>query len=195
MKEIFFFSNNKNKIIEISKIFLLTSYKLLSLNDFEKTISPKETGGSFEENANIKSSFSFNKFKKISFADDSGICIEAMSNKPGVNSKEFLSSEKDKLKVFEKIISIVKSNNNFKAYFQTTICLTLSKHNHVFFNGKIDGRISKKILGKNGFGYDPIFIPTGEKQTLGQMSVIKKNQLSHRSIALKKLINYLSKIN
>ena len=90
MKEIIFFSNNKNKIIEISNFFVEKPLKILNLNNFKKIQSPNETGKTFEENAKIKSLYGYNIFKKICFADDSGISIEAMEGKPSVNSKKFL---------------------------------------------------------------------------------------------------------
>ena len=193
MKEIIFFSNNKNKINEVSKILSSDLYTVLSLDDFKKIVSPKEVGKTFEENAKIKSLYGFNKFNRMSFADDSGICINAMNNAPGINSKEYLKKNKDAKKIFKEIISTSKHKNNFKAYFQTTICLTLSKNKHIFFNGKIKGRIAENIKGSNGFGYDPIFIPDGQDQTFAEMSIIKKNQISHRSIAIKKLHKYFIK--
>ena len=95
MKEIVFFSNNKNKINE-NLIYLKSSFNILNLNNFKKIKSPKEIGKTFEENAKIKSLLWIKKFNKICFADDSGICIEAMNDKPGVNSNEFLNSNKNK---------------------------------------------------------------------------------------------------
>ena len=99
MKEIIFFSNNKNKCLEISKLFEDIPIKILSLNNFDKIKSPNESGLTFKENAKIKSSFGLQTFKKTCFADDSGICIEAMNNNPGIKSKKFLET-KLKLKTF-----------------------------------------------------------------------------------------------
>ena len=90
MHEIVFFSNNQNKILEVKKLFLNSSINIFSLNDFKKIKSPEEVGSTFEENAKIKSFYGLKKLKKVCFADDSGICIEAMNNKPGINSKNFL---------------------------------------------------------------------------------------------------------
>ena len=123
MAEILFFSNNKNKILEIIKLFSFFPIKLLNLNDFEKIKSPKEVGKTFEENAKIKSTYGYNFFKKICFADDSGICIDSMNGKPNVKSKDFLKSGLDEKKSLEKIISICKKKNNYNAYFETAISL------------------------------------------------------------------------
>ena len=126
MKEILFFSNNKNKIIEISNFFKNSSIKILSLNDFEKIYSPKENGSTFEENAKIKSLYGYKNFKIICFADDSGICINALKGKPGINSKNFLHSTKNERDILKKIISIAKLKNNYDAEFHSKICLTIA---------------------------------------------------------------------
>ena len=132
MTEIIFFSNNKNKITEISKFFFYTNLKIKNLNNFIKIGSPKETGITFEENAKIKSSFGYNIFNKICFADDSGICIEAMKGKPGVQSKNFIKKNIDPNNALKSILSITSTRNNFNAFFQTSICLFLNKKN-IFF--------------------------------------------------------------
>ena len=191
MQDILFFSNNSKKIEEIYNFFKKSSVKLTSLNDYNKIKSPEETGTSFEENAKIKSLYGYKHFNKICFADDSGICIKALDNNPGIKSKEFLYSKNKPLKVLEKIISITKNKNTYEAFFQTTICLTINKNTHMYFTGKIEGEISNKIKGSNGFGYDPIFIPNGHKLTFGEMPLNKKNIYSHRGIAIQKLKKYL----
>lgn len=190
MKEVVFFSNNKHKIDEVLMLFKNSTIKILSLNDFNKAKSPEETGGNFKDNAKIKSFYGFRNFKKICFADDSGICIQAMNGGPGVNSKNFLAQD-TKNEILKNIINLVKKQNNYNAYFQTTICLSLDDNNHIFFNGKIDGKISKEIRGENGFGYDPIFIPRGKNLTFAEMHITEKNALSHRSIATNKLKKFI----
>ena len=192
MKEILFFSNNKNKIVEITNLIKSLPVKILNLGHFDKIKSPEETGLTFEENANIKSLHGLNKFNIACFADDSGICIEAINNKPGVNSKEFLEKKNNSNLVLEEIIFAAKEQKNFSAYFQSTICLSLKKENHIFFTGKIHGKISEKIKGVGGFGYDPIFIPNDHNITFAEMSLERKNKLSHRAIAVKKLLSYLT---
>ena len=192
MKEIIFFSNNKNKFQEISNLFIKLNYKLLSLNDYKNTVSPVESGKTFKDNAKIKSIYGFKKFNKICFADDSGICIDALNGAPGINSKEFLKSENQKNTVLNRIISLAKNKEKHKAFFETSICLTLNINKHLFFTGRVYGKISLKIKGKNGFGYDPIFVPNGMGLTFSEMSLRQKNLLSHRAIAIKKLSKYLT---
>jgi len=194
VREIIFFSNNENKILEISNLFLNSSIKILNLQAFRKVLSPVETGETFEENAEIKSKYGLKKFKKICFADDSGICIKALGGDPGVNSKQFLYSEKNPINTLNKIIKITKSKKIFDAFFQTTICLSITKDKKIFFTGKINGRISNIKKGFDGFGYDPIFIPNGYNKTFAEMKLAEKNLISHRSIAIKKLRDYLIKL-
>lgn len=194
MKDIVFFSNNKNKINEISNLFKNSSFNILNLNNFKKIKSPNEIGKTFKENSKIKSLFGLRTFNKICFADDSGICIKAMNGKPGVNSNEFLNSNKDKKDILNQIINVTKNKKNFSAYFKTTICLSTNENDHSFFTGKILGKISNKIKGKGGFGYDPIFIPNGCDFTFAEMSIKDKNKISHRSIAIAKFKKHLLSI-
>ena len=191
MKNLLFFSNNKNKISEVKKLFKGSGVKLYSLDDFEKIREPKETGDSFVENAKIKSVCGYKFFKMPCFADDSGICINALNDKPGVKSKRFFSKFLSKKNTFNYILNKTKESKNKAAYFKTSICLTLNEGEHIIFEGKINGTISNFPLGKNGFGYDPIFIPNGQNKTYGQMTQTQKNTLSHRSLAINKLLGFV----
>ena len=192
MRGLFFFSNNKNKIIEIKKIFKKFNLKILSSSDLNVSDEPKENGQTFEENAKIKSDYGFNKTGLPCFADDSGICIESLNWKPGVLSKRFLNNFKSNDSCFKSIIKSTKGNSKQNAYFKTSISLTFKNNQNVIFNGKIDGKISEKVKGRFGFGYDPIFIPKNYNKTLAELSTNEKNQISHRSIAITKLINFLT---
>ena len=200
MNNFIFFSNNQNKIKEIKKLFLKSGIKVQSLNDLNKTenymakIEPKEIGNSFAANAKIKSLYGFKRFNMPCFADDSGICIDVFGGLPGINSKEFLNSTKNKKQILNKIINEAKNQKNFDAFFMTTICLSLNTNKHFFFHGRIDGKISKEIRGVNGFGYDPIFIPRGKRITFAEMTLEEKNEFSHRTIAIKKLKKFLNKL-
>ena len=191
MKQLLFFSNNKNKIIEIKKIFNKFNLELLSLNDLNISEEPEESGKTFEENAKIKSDYGFNKTGISCFADDSGICIESLNWKPGVLSKRFLNNFKSNEACFESIIKSTKKNSKQNAYLKTSISLTIKENHNIVFNGKIDGKISEQAKGKFGFGYDPVFIPKNYNKTLAELSANEKNEVSHRSIAVTKLINFL----
>ena len=192
MRQLLFFSNNKNKIIEIKKIFKKHNLRILSLSDLKINDEPKENGQNFEENAKLKSDYGFKKTGIPCFADDSGICIESLNWKPGVHSKRFLNSFKNNEYCFRSIIKSIKSSGKQNAYFKTSISLTIKKNQNILFNGRIEGKISDQIKGDFGFGYDPIFVPEFYEKTLAEMSTKEKNKISHRSIAVTKLINFLS---
>ena len=192
MQKLLFFSNNRNKVIEIKKLFNKFKLNILSLSDVGISEEPEESGQTFEENAKIKSDYGFNKTGIPCFADDSGICIESLSWKPGVLSKKFLNEFKSNEDCFKSIISKIKNKGKEYAYFKTSISLTIKKDQNIVFNGKVEGKISKKPKGNFGFGYDPIFIPKYYKKTLAELSTKEKNEISHRSIAVTKLINFLS---
>ena len=191
MKNLLFFSNNQDKIVEIKKIFKNKNKKVLSLNDFPKVKIPKETGKEFAFNAKIKSLYGYKIFRVPCFADDSGICVEALKNKPGIKSKRFLQKFASNERAFEHIISNVIKTKNNKAFFKSAICLSITNNHHIVFEGKINGKISIKPKGSNGFGYDPIFIPQGYEKTFAEMSIKDKNTISHRKIALMKLESFL----
>ena len=191
MRQLLFFSNNENKIIEIKKIFREHNLKILSLTDLNINYEPKENGQTFEENAKIKSDYGLKKTGIPCFADDSGICIESLNWKPGVLSKRFLNNFKSNEACFESVIKRAKKNSEQNAYFKTSISLTVKENQNVVFNGKIDGKISEQAKGGFGFGYDPIFIPKNYNKTLAELSTREKNEISHRSIAVTKLINFL----
>ena len=191
MKEVLFFSNNINKLKEIRNLFAGLGKKIYCPNDFKIIREPKESGKSFVENSKIKSLFGYKEVNLPCFADDSGICIEALNNKPGIKSKRFLEKFKTNKHAFEHIISSVVNKNNDRAFFKTAICLSIKKNHHIIFEGRINGRISRKPRGINGFGYDPIFIPDGYKKTFAEMNSKEKNTISHRLIALRKMESFL----
>ncbi len=191
MKNLLFFSNNSKKILEVRNIFNNKEIKIYNLNTFKKIKEPDENGNSFAENAKIKSNFGLKNFKLACFADDSGICIKALKDKPGIKSKRFLEKFKNTKNAFEYIITNVIKKNNDKAFFKTSICLSLKKNYHIVFEGIISGKISTEPKGLNGFGYDPIFIPDGYKKTFAEMTNAEKNRISHRKIALRKMESFL----
>ena len=191
MKNILFFSHNQNKIIEIKQIFKSREIKIHNLSSFQKVKEPKETGNTFSSNARIKSKYGQKISKMPCFADDSGFCVEALNNRPGVKSKRFFEKFSNKNEVFKYIISKVINKKNNRAFFITAISLTLKQNHHIIFTGKINGTISLQPKGNNGFGYDPIFIPKNHKKTFAEMEPEEKNNVSHRNIAVTKLKSFL----
>ena len=192
MKDILFFSHNQKKIIEIKQIFKDSKIKIYDLNSFKKIKEPKETGATFSSNAKIKSNYGQQLFDMPCFADDSGFCVEALKNNPGVKSKRFLEKFSNNKKAFEYIISNVVKKRNNKAFFVTAISLTLKENHHITFLGKISGTVCLEPKGTNGFGYDPIFIPENNVKTFAEMKLGEKNIISHRKIAITKLKSFLT---
>ena len=121
MKDIIFFSHNQKKIIEVKHIFKDSKVRVLNLNSFEKIKEPKETGSTFSSNAKIKSKYGQKLFNMPCFADDSGFCVEALKNNPGVKSKRFLEKFPNYKSAFKYIISNVVKKKNNKAFFITAI--------------------------------------------------------------------------
>ena len=191
MKDILFFSHNQKKIIEVKQIFKDSRIKVFDLNSFEEIKEPRETGDTFASNAKIKSKYGQKVFNIPCFADDSGFCVEALKNNPGVKSKRFLEKFSNKKKAFEYIISNVIEKKNNKAFFVTAICLTLKDNHHIVFLGRVNGIVSLKPKGTNGFGYDPIFVPENYTRTFAEMSLEEKSVISHRKIAITKLKSFL----
>ena len=137
MNNLLFFSHNHKKILEVESILDHKGVKIHNLKSFKKLKEPIENGLSFAENAKIKSDFDLKFFDIPCFADDSGICVEAMKNKPGIKSKRFLDKFSTKRSAFDHIISNVIKNKNDKAFFKTVICLSIKKITISFLREKL----------------------------------------------------------
>ena len=190
MKQIVFSTHNENKLKEIKKI-LSDKFKILGLSDLNWDDEIIESGKTLAQNADIKASY-INKLYNIDcFADDTGLEINSLNGEPGVYSARYAGDECSSEKNIEKVLNSLSNKKCRKAVFKTVICLILNNEKH-FFEGKVYGSISTKIIGKQGFGYDPIFIPDGFNKTFSQMSIDEKNRISHRAIAVEKLSKFLN---
>ena len=191
IKEIVIGSNNKGKIKEI-KDLLPKHCKILSLDDF-KLKSPKESGKSFIKNSLIKAKYFSKKTKKVCLADDSGLEVDLLNKSPGIFSARWGGKNIDfKLainKVYKELYRKDKNwkNKKIKARFICSLSIYWPNGKNISRNGKVEGFISSKKKGKNGFGYDPIFIPIKRKMTFAQMSPSNKFKIDHRSRAFKKI--------
>ena len=178
-------THNDGKFKEISK---LISKKIKKISPKSLKIkSPKETGKSFKSNSELKANFFFKKSKLISISDDSGLEILALKKKPGIYSARWAKRSGSFKKAMIYILKKIKNKKNRKARFICSLSIKLNKKKMITSEGVIHGKISFKILGNKGFGYDPIFIPNNSKLTFGQISTSKKMRIDHRSIAFKKL--------
>lgn len=188
IQELVFATNNKHKAEEIQ--FLLgNQYKILTLTDIGCTVDIPETGNSFEENATLKSSYVTEHYHLDCFADDSGLEIEALNNEPGIYSARYSGIKDDQLNL-DLVLQRMERAANRKAHFKTVISLMKNGKN-MLFEGVINGTIRQVPAGDQGFGYDPIFEPLGYNLTFAQMSMTEKNRISHRAIAMQKLIAFL----
>ena len=186
MKKILIGTHNNGKFKEIAYL-LPKKYKKISPLKL-KIKSPKETGKSFKSNARLKVNF-FSKFVDYKvISDDSGLCIKALNNRPGIFSARLAKKHGSFLNAMKLILKKLKNRKNRNATFVCSLSYKNERGKIVTVQGNLKGTISDKIRGKKGFGYDPIFIPKGKKITFGQMSKIKKMQMDHRFLAYKELL-------
>ena len=188
-------TNNRGKLKEIREL-LPKFIKTKSTSDFNLK-SPKENGSTFEENSIIKSKFFSNKTKLRCLADDSGLEIDLLSKMPGIYSARWGGKKNDFNKAIRKVYKeLNKKDKNWKrkkikARFICVLSISLLNKKIALVKGKVEGLISPNPKGKNGFGYDPIFIPKKYKKTFGEMSPSKKYKIDHRYQAFKKIKKFL----
>ncbi len=194
-KEIVIGTNNNGKLREI-KDLLPKSYKISSPKDY-KLRSPKENGKTFLKNSLIKAKHFSKKTGKICIADDSGLEISLLNNQPGIYSARWGGKKNDFNLAISKIYSkLEKKDKNWRkkkvsAKFICALTIFGLKKKPIQSLGIINGKLSKTKLGKNGFGYDPIFIPKGYNLTFAQMEKSKKYKIDHRAMAFKKIKKFL----
>jgi XTP/dITP diphosphohydrolase len=188
-------TNNKGKYREIRD--LLPKYiKTYSTSEF-KLKSPREDGTTFTENSIIKSKYFSKKTKIICLADDSGLEIDMLDKNPGIYSARWGGKKGDFKKAIKRVYrELSKKDKNWqykkvKARFICALSICYLDKKIASVSGKVDGHISVKPKGKNGFGYDPIFIPKNKRKTFGEMSILQKYKIDHRFIAFKKIKKFL----
>ena len=185
MKKILIGTHNKGKFKEIAYLLPKKLKKVSPLT--LKIKSPKETGKSFYSNSRLKVKF-FSKFVNYPvISDDSGLCIDALNNKPGIYSARLAKKRGSFFKAMKFILKKMKNKKNRRATFICNLSYRKKNGKIISAEGRIKGKISTELLGKKGFGFDPIFIPYNKKITFGQMSKIKKIKMDHRYIAFQKL--------
>ncbi len=187
--KILFASSNKNKIAEI-KSLLPKKYTLVSLEDIGFRGEIPENSDTIEGNAIQKATFLNATLNLPCFADDTGLIIPSLNDEPGVFSARYAGEQRNSDDNMNKVIVNLENKEDKSAYFKTVIALVINKEIHLF-DGKIEGEIISEKRGENGFGYDPIFVPTGESKTFAEMESSTKNKLSHRAKAVEKMIHFL----
>ena len=197
--EILIATNNRGKFVEISD--LLKSINIKAIPTFDLNIpEPEETGLTFQENSLLKAKYYAQKTNLFSLADDSGLCVEALNNEPGIYSARFAKNsdgQNDFNFAFEKIFKKLKEINidhtqKPRAHFICNLTLFDPKTDFtISFEGRADGHLIFPTRGDKGFGYDPIFIKDGMDQTFGEIDPQLKDQISHRGDAFNRLVAWL----
>ena len=184
-------SSNKHKVQEINDIVSSMDLPLdfvLPPSDF----NPEENGTTFEENSYIKAMEAWNLAKTWVLADDSGLCIDALDGKPGIYSARY--AETPALRI-ERVLKELNGEKNRSAHFTCAMTLINPQGDIEYkYQGICEGAIINEPRGINGFGYDPIFLVKGDTRTMAELSEKEKNQVSHRSIALRHVLAYLQNI-
>jgi len=184
-----FASNNKNKIKEI-KSLLPDTIQILSLEDIGCTEEIEETENTITGNAKLKADYITKKYGYDCFADDTGLEVEALGGAPGVYSARYAGENVTYEDNVQKMLKEMHGKKDRKAQFRTVIALNL-KGRQYLFDGICEGEITNNKQGNGGFGYDPIFKPKGFEHTFAEMSLKEKGRISHRGLAVKKLVNFL----
>lgn len=189
MKSLCFATNNNHKTEEI-RALLGPFFLLKNLKDIGCTEELPETQQTIEGNARQKASYVFEKYGIACFADDTGLEVEALHGAPGVYSARFAGEQRSDTDNINLLLSRLMNADNRRARFKTVISWVEEGNEHSF-EGVVYGTIAAAPRGSNGFGYDPIFQPDGFDKTFAEMQLADKNLISHRALAVKKLINFL----
>lgn len=184
-----FATNNRNKIKEVQQM-LPSSIQLVSLEEIGCFEDIPETADTIEGNAILKAQYIHQKYKMDVFADDTGLEVSELNGEPGVLSARYAGDQKDDKQNIALLLKNMEGKPNREARFKTIFALIFQGEMHLF-EGIANGKITHKVLGINGFGYDPIFQPDGFEQTFAELSPEQKNEISHRKKATQKLVNFL----
>ena len=190
--KIVFASNNKNKIQEIQSM-LPESIQIVSLESIGCFEEIPETADTIEGNAILKANYITQKYGFDCFADDTGLEVDSLDGQPGVYSARYAGEQRNADDNMNKLLEQLLDKPNRNAQFKTVIALNLKGKQHLF-TGIASGEITLEKMGTGGFGYDPIFKPTGFENTFAELSLEVKNEISHRGKATKALLEFLKNI-
>ena len=191
VNKIVFATRNPNKLKEVSST--TTGFEIIGLKDVKITEEIPETGFTLKENALQKAKYVYDKTGLDCFSDDTGLEIEALNYRPGLYSAMYAGPSCNAENNVRKVLLELGDSQNRRAVFKTVIALILDGREY-FFEGAVRGGILKEKRGEDGFGYDPIFRPIGYKESFAEMSIAQKNEISHRGLAVKKLIKFLASV-
>ncbi|MGV8093654.1 MAG: non-canonical purine NTP diphosphatase [Mangrovibacterium sp.] len=184
-----FATNNRHKLRELQHI-VGNSIELLSLEDIGCLEDIPETDPTLEGNASLKAFYVYRNYGYNCFADDTGLEVEALNGDPGVLSARYAGESKDAEANMDKLLQQLNGVKDRKARFRTVISLVIDGDERRF-EGIVDGNILEEKRGKEGFGYDPVFVPDGYSKTFAEMEIGEKNRISHRARAVQKLVDWL----
>lgn len=187
-----FATNNNHKLKELQAI-LGDRFELLSLKDIGCYEEIPEEQPTLEENARQKAFYVYEKYGYSCFADDTGLEIESLGGEPGVFSARYAGPAKNSEENMKMVLDKLAKINNRKARFRTVISLVMNGKERQF-EGIVEGEILKHKRGGSGFGYDPLFLPSGYNRSFAEMSLTEKNKISHRGRAVEKLVLYLKSL-
>ncbi|MBS1647764.1 MAG: non-canonical purine NTP diphosphatase [Bacteroidetes bacterium] len=188
--DLLFATHNAHKVQEI-KMLLPKNVNLVSLHDLQYTQDIAETAHTLKENALLKAQHVHKKFNLNCLADDSGLEVEALNGAPGVHSARYAGLQKNDADNNAKLLRELQDKNNRNACFKTVLALIFESKEYLF-EGTIQGTILHEKRGEQGFGYDPLFMPLGHDKTFAEMSAFEKNSISHRALAVKKLVLFFT---
>jgi XTP/dITP diphosphohydrolase len=187
-----FASNNQHKHEEIVSALAGTGIGLLKLSDINCNEELPETSNTLDGNALQNAQYVTDNFQIPCFSDDTGLEVEALAGGPGVYSARYAGAQRNSRENVELLLKNMAAVRNRTARFRTVIALVGLSPQPVYFEGTVGGEIAAKPSGAGGFGYDPVFIPSGHSRTFAEMTLQEKNTMSHRAMAVKKLVDFLS---
>ncbi len=192
METLIFATNNQHKVGEI-RLLLGNLFEIVTLQEAGIDIDIPEPHDTLEANASEKSTTIYKLTRKSCFSEDTGLEVTALQGAPGVKSARYAGENRSFNANIEKLLSNMRSTKNRNARFRTIISL-IYKNEEFKFEGICEGEIIREPRGQNGFGYDPVFVPTGSKRTFAEMNTKEKNVFSHRKKAMDKLILFLQSV-
>ncbi len=188
MAQIVAATTNQKKLVELRKLLSSQEVEVIGLDRYKNYPDIEENGVSFEENASIKA-LAANRYTDLpAFADDSGLCVEALNGEPGIHSSRYAENDQERI---AKLLNALDGQANRRAKFVCAIAIAFNGEVIETFVGEIHGVIGDAPRGANGFGYDPIFIPDGYDKTFAELPSDIKDQISHRAVAVKAAVQFV----
>lgn len=192
--KIYFATGNAHKLEEVKKMIRISLYDMQPMSELGFEGEIPETGTTLKENAMIKARFIHEKYGVNVFSDDTGLEVNALNGEPGVNTARFAGDDKNSENNMNLLLERMADQQDRSARFTTSIALIIDNEEHIF-EGFVNGKIAKEKRGTGGFGYDPIFIPSGYAKTFAEVHYAVKNEISHRYRAFTKMVEFLKITN